>query len=259
MKYSGSAWACAADVDTDTNTTYTAGTGLDLVGTEFRVESPLTLSGLSAAEAGILNGTNTNTTNYSAGVFGRSSAATGFTYGVSGQADSTQGRGVYGNAPAATGFTYGVVGLSKSTSGTGVYASADAVTGTTYGVFSDSFSTDGYAGYFNNNTTTGVALKAAGSGIIQSTAKSYVWISGNGARKYYDTDTTIINMQNFGGALVQHGGAAGGNKNIILPITVTSPLYGQAVTISGVDIYWKGETSSDLISAVILRRQTGVC
>jgi len=65
-------------------------------------------------------------------------------------------------------------------------------------------------------------------------------------------------MTNFGGATVQSGAAAG-NKNIILPITVTSPLYGQAVTIIAVDVYWKGETASDLISAVLMRRQTGVC
>lgn len=45
----------------------------------------------------------------------------------------------------------------------------------------------------------------------------------------------------------------------MLPITVPGPLYGQDVTISDLDIYWKGETEFDAISAVIMRRQTGVC
>ena len=192
------------------------------------------------------------------GVYGDTTADTGETYGVFGGSRSTEGRGVYGIATAGTGTTYGIRGVSSSTEGSGVYGWATALTGTTHGVFGLAGSANGYGGYFQNVATGGVTLKAAGTGIIQSTAKSYVWISGNGARKFYDTDTTIINMTNFGGATVQSGAAAG-NKNIILPITVTSPLYGQAVTIIAVDVYWKGETASDLISAVLMRRQTGVC
>lgn len=45
MKYSGTNWACAADIDTDT--TYTAGAGLSLVGTEFKVD-PSNLPAISS-------------------------------------------------------------------------------------------------------------------------------------------------------------------------------------------------------------------
>ena len=94
--------------------------------------------------------------------------------------------------------------------------------------------------------------------ITVNTAKSYLWISGNGVRKYLESDSTIIDMTNFGGAAIQRGVTAG-NKNVMLPITVMGPLYGQDVKITDVDIYWKGETGSDKIAAVLMRRQTGVC
>jgi len=114
----------------------------------------------------------------------------------------------------------------------------------------------GYAGLFNN--VNGVALKAAGTGIIQSTAKSYVWISGNGLRKFHDADSTIIDMDTVGGAVIKRGATAG-NKNVMLPITITSPLYGQNVKITRVDIYWKGDTTNEVITAILLRRQTRTC
>ena len=94
--------------------------------------------------------------------------------------------------------------------------------------------------------------------IAVNTAKSYLWISGNGVRKFRESDSTIIDMTNFGGAVIQRG-ATVGNKNVMLPITIMGPLYGQDVKITGVDIYWKGETEFDGITAVLMRRQTGVC
>ncbi len=45
----------------------------------------------------------------------------------------------------------------------------------------------------------------------------------------------------------------------MLPISVPGPLYGQNVTVSGMDIYWVGDTEFDAITAVLMRRQTGVC
>jgi hypothetical protein len=45
---------------------------------------------------------------------------------------------------------------------------------------------------------------------------------------------------------------------LMLPITIVARLYGQAVTVSDLDIYWKVKTEFDGITAVILRRQTGM-
>jgi hypothetical protein len=142
----------------------------------------------------------------------------------------------------------GLLGYSKNNDG--VYGWSDA---------SD------HAGVSGENTSGGIgvygwsnggpAIKAAGR--IESTAKSYLWISGNGVRPFHQSDSTIIDMDSVGGAFVKRGADAG-RKNVMLPITVVAPLYGQEVTISALDIYWKGETEFDGLTAVILRRQTGV-
>ncbi len=142
----------------------------------------------------------------------------------------------------------GLLGYSKNHDG--VYGWSDA---------------SNHAGVSGENTSGGIgvygwsnggpAIKAAGR--IESTANSYLWISGNGVRPYRQSDSTIIDMDSKGGAFVMRGADAG-RKNVMLPITVVAPLYGQDVTISDLDIYWKGETEFDGITAVILRRQTGV-
>jgi hypothetical protein len=105
---------------------------------------------------------------------------------------------------------------------------------------------------------SGVAFKATGTGVVQSTANSYVWLSGNGVRPYRQNDSTIIDMTSIGGARIYRGGDAG-NKNVMLPIVIPGQLYGQNVTVTGMDIYWAGDTDFDAISAILLRRQTGVC
>lgn len=105
---------------------------------------------------------------------------------------------------------------------------------------------------------SGVALKATGTGVVQSSAKSYIWISGNGVRPYQQSDSTVIDMTTNGGAHIEQG-ASTGPKNVMLPITLPGQLYGQNVTVTGLDIYWAGDTDLDAITAVLLRRQTGVC
>lgn len=96
------------------------------------------------------------------------------------------------------------------------------------------------------------------NGAVRVRAQSAVWVSGNGVRPYRQSDTTVIDMTNFGGARVTRGATAG-FKNVMLPITMTAPLLGQDVRITGLDIYWSGQTDLDAITAVLLRRQTGVC
>jgi hypothetical protein len=151
--------------------------------------------------------------------------------------------------------------------GRGLRAYAMSTTGVNYGLVASAKSPDGFGAYIYNNgggtglkaeSSTGAAIQATGSGIIQSSALSYLWISGSGLRPYLHTDSTTIDMDTVGGAIVKRGEALG-NKNVMLPITITGPLYGQNVTVTGMDIYFKGDTASDFISVVLLRRQTGVC
>lgn len=156
---------------------------------------------------------------------------------------SGEGLTAYGS-PGVAGYSAssrGVYGFSNS--GTAVYGesmSGDGVRGSTgsgYGVYGYSDSSCGVRGSGN----VGAAICAAGNGIIQSTAKSYLWISGNGVRPYHQSDSTVIDMDTVGGAFVKRGADAG-RKNVMLPITVVGPLYGQEVTLSALDIYWKGDT-----------------
>jgi hypothetical protein len=170
LKWTGSVWGCAAD----TNTTYTAGTGLDLVGIQFSVENPLSLSG-SSAGGGILSGANSNTADLSSGVKGESTAITGYTSGVLGQTNSTSGYGIYGIAAAITGSTSGVLGQANSTSGTGITGWATSGIGSTSGVLGQANSTSGTG-------VTGWATSGTGSTIgVYGQANS---TSGKGVMGY---------------------------------------------------------------------------
>ncbi len=152
-------------------------------------------------------------------------------------------------------------------SGRGLRSYSTSATGTNYAIVAANESPDGYGVYAYNTTSgvgvyassdSGVAIEAAGSGIIQSSAPSYLWVSGNGLRPYLQSDSTIINMDSIGGAKILRG-ATGGTKNVMLPITITGPLYGQNVKVTGLDIYFQCDTTFDGITAVLLRKQTGVC
>jgi hypothetical protein len=133
--------------------------------------------------------------------------------------------------------------------GTGEAVSGMATGGS--GVYGESLTGIGILGY----SETGTAIQATGTGIIASSAASYVWISGNNAIKYLDSDSTVINASGTGAAVIYRGAVAG-TKGIVVPITISGPIYGQNVTITGLDIYWQGDTEFTAISQIRLRRQT---
>ena len=108
------------------------------------------------------------------------------------------------------------------------------------------------------NSAAGTALAVGGTGIITSSAKSYLWISGNDVRPYHQSDSTVIDMDTIGGAKITRGATAG-TKNVMLPITIPGSLYGQDVRLTGLDIYWVGQTEFDGFTTVLMRRQVGVC
>jgi len=149
---------------------------------------------------------------------------------------------------------FGVENKSSEWS-TAIFGYASATSGENYGVEGRSNSTSGYGGYFQNSN--GVALKAAGSGIIQSTARSYVWISGNDLQKKYSTDTTQFECDLYGGVKVTRGADAG-NKDVMLPVILPGQLYGQDVTLTRIDVYFKSQSDFDGIGGTFVRRQTEV-
>lgn len=179
--------------------------------------------------------------------------------------------------------------LSLSTShatGTTLLVDETAVSGVNYAISAASHSPDGFAGYFYNYSSgTGVAgfsvggpgvtanslgtalvatsaagssISLEGTGVLTSTAESSIWISGNDVRPYGSADTTLIAADSIGGAYIRRN-AASGTRNVVLPITLPGPLYGQDVTLTGLDIYWSAETEFDAIMVVLMRRQTGAC
>lgn len=181
------------------------------------------------------------------------------------------GRGLRAYATSATGTNYGVVGGTNSSgsyggyfyntgAGTGVWAQSNSGTAakaeSTSGTGISAQSGNGVA--VKAESTSGVAIQATGTGIIQSSALSYVWVSGNGLRPFSHSDSTYIDLDSVGGAKIFRGATAG-NKNVMLPITITAPLYGQNVKVTGLDIYYRTDTDLDGIAVVLMRRQINAC
>lgn len=112
--------------------------------------------GLSGAASGTTYGIygQANST-YGMGVYGYAGADTGYTYGVNGEVDSPDGRGVRGSNSATSGNAIGVSGTTASTAGYGVYGLAGASNGANYGVYGRSDSTEGYGVYGQGGSGTG--------------------------------------------------------------------------------------------------------
>jgi len=107
-------------------------------------------------------------------------------------------------------------------------------------------------------SATGVAIRAAGTGVIQSTARSYLWISGNVLQKANSADTTVFVYDLYGGYQVKGGSDWINNKTVLVPVVIPGQLYGQNITVTGLDLYYN--TSDDLtgITVSAMRRQNGV-
>lgn len=153
-----------------------------------------------------------------------------------------------------------VLTLNNTASGRALWAAS--VTGT--GVYGTSWGGAGVHGNslmgtgVNAESFMGVALAATGTGIITSTAETYLWVSGNDVRPLNHDDTTEIDLDTTGGAKI-YPGTVVGPKYVVLPITLPGTLYGQDVILTGLDIHWVGTTGFDGITDVRLRRQEGVC
>jgi hypothetical protein len=147
---------------------------------------------------------------------------------------------------------------SNSEFATGLFGRASAASGETYAVEGRCDSPSGYGGYFRNTTSNGVALKAAGSGVIQSTAESYLWVSGNSLVKAKSDDTTKFSRDLYGGFVITGGSGWATPKVVVLPVTIAGQLYGQNVTVTDLDLYYTVSADLTGISTTNMRRQNGV-
>jgi len=141
------------------------------------------------------------------------------------------GPAIYGSSTSTTGFTVGVKGESKSPNGSGGYFTNSASGGT---------------GLVASGPTNGVAIKATGSGVIQSSAKSYVWVPGTSFLKMAgDASDLIVSYGNNGEATFKRNSA--GVNSIIASVPVPAVLYGQNVKITKVTVYYKCSSASSFI------------
>lgn len=135
----------ADGVDNDTNTTYSAGIGLDLSGTQFRLEVPLSITASNSSP--IINITNEGN---GAGIQGWSMNVTGV------KGNSVDGYGVYGKS-----FSYrGVGGANQQSGNYGYLGSSNhgayGYSSSNYGVKGESIDGTGVDGYSKN----GLAITA---------------------------------------------------------------------------------------------------
>jgi hypothetical protein len=161
------------------------------------------------------------------GVYGEATATSGSTFGGRFENASTDGRGVYGVASAANGFTYGVYGQSDSTSGRGVHGSASAGTGTTFGGVFSSASTSGTGVAGVTTATTGSTYGV--HGVTLSTTGRGVYGLANA--------TSGVNYGEYGQSDSISGRGVYGLATATPTTTITYGVYGQADGVHGNGVY----------------------
>jgi len=105
-------------------------------------------------------------------------------------------------------------------------------------------------------STSGTAISAGGTGVIESTADSYIFISGNEFIKNVNTDSTRWDCQGNGSVRIWRGSTTG-SKFLYIPVTLPGVLYGQNVTVEQLTIYYKCQDGTkDYIGNTCLWKQT---
>lgn len=166
----------------------------------------------------------------------------------SGGGEGIHGRGSPGVLGENGGFGNGIVGRAGLL-GAGVKGEGNAL------AFGGLF-TNTLGGTALRAESDGAALQLGGSGRIESTADSYIFVPGSALVREEEDNTTRWFMQANGSALVWRGGTAG-NKYIHIPIVLPGVLYGQPVTVKSVTIYYMCENgTNNFITATDLHKQT---
>lgn len=213
----------ADGVDNDTNTTYSAGTGLDLVGTQFRVEMPLILNGSTGTGTEIISVKNFGD---GGGVHGYSESL----WALHGVSDS--GIGVYGHTVSGRGVLghsntdYGVYGNSYS--GYGVHGKSDSGSGV-YGYHANS----GNYGFLGTYAYGVYGKSDSGYGVYGSESSSghYGYLGSTGSGVYGWCGTP-------GGVGVRGYNADSGNHGFL-----GSPAAGvEGISTSHVGVYGESNT-----------------
>jgi hypothetical protein len=85
-------------------------------------------------------------------------------------------------------------------------------------------------------------------------ANSYLFIPGTELAKDKSADSTTWDMV-YAAARITRGATAG-NKYVYFPVTIPAVLYGQAVTVSNITVYYVCETATNYIDTVDVYKMT---
>lgn len=182
---------------------------------------------------------------YSPAVLGDSQSSVGMaglshaSHGIIGETDAAvvDAAGVYGHNGQTGGLrNYGVMGESEATIGVGVYGTSAEEYG--YGVRAE------------NTHANGVALDVSGSGIIQSTASTL--IKANPLNAVATGKTALVLNPSENGYLDLTVTSAG-TYPLLIPVDLPAQLYGRAMSVDEVEIWYRCESSSSYINITTLR------
>jgi hypothetical protein len=123
---------------------------------------------------------------------------------------------------------------SGSGGGIGLAASAQGADATI--VASNNGTGPLFKGFGGNGGEDEIRINNDGS--IETRADSYIWVPGNTLMKNLSADTTRWDIQQ-GGAAKIWGGATLGLKTVYFPITLPTVLYGRAVTVESITVYYR--------------------
>lgn len=133
---------------------------------------------------------------------------------------------------------------------TAISGYASATSGENYGVEGRSNSTNGYGGYFLNSN--GVALKASGTGIIQSTADTEIAVSPLKMVAQYDSDVEFRSD----GAYMEVRPNATGLQYVQVPVDLPTVLFGTATKLKSVRICYRCDQAASYITTTFVRYAT---
>jgi hypothetical protein len=193
------------------------------------------------------------------GVYGKAGSVNGG-IGVLGETVSQYGTGVRGEAQAMTGVGAGVSGRAFSPQGVGVFGFATNSSGANRGVQGVSQSPQGY-GVYAENTAGGAALKAAGSGIIQSTADSVLFFPawtfrpGRDSLWYYVTAEPYVDLEYPTIVVPPHPWSSYNDWYGVVPLTIPGQLYGQPIRIKEITVFFEITGLTAHIDETVLRAQ----
>ncbi len=234
--WGASGFAIGAGVAGVATATNTANVGVS--GTSFSTAG-IGVRGLASATSGFALGIRGETKSSGGyGIAGYASSLAGTATGVYGESSAINGAGLYGHSTfvSGNGPNYGVIGQSDSIYGYGVYGHASSANGLTFGVVGQSDSPSGI-GVVGRNST-GVSIKAEGTGIIQSDADSYFWVSADSAQGHYVDMLRFPNVFSVSESCCDEG-------MVFFPLDLPMQLYGQSTTVKSIEIFYKTGPADD--------------